>query len=76
MKKVAIVFGFGPGISDAVARKFGKEGFSVALVARITERLETAQAALTKDGIEAKAFPCDVSNALPSPSSARRSMYR
>ena len=61
--KVIIVFGHGPGISDAVARRFGREGFRVALVARNAERLERAAAELGKDGITAKAFPCDVANA-------------
>lgn len=34
MFKTIVVVGFGPGISTAVARKFGAEGFAVALVAR------------------------------------------
>lgn len=60
MKKVIIVCGHGPGISDAVARKFGREGYAVALVARSAQRLEAAAAALTEAGITAKAFPCDL----------------
>lgn len=63
MKKVIIVCGHGPGISDAVARKFGKEGYAVALVARSAGRVETAAAALTEAGITAKAFPCDLGDA-------------
>ena len=34
MSKTIVVVGFGPGISTAVAEKFGAGGFSVALVAR------------------------------------------
>jgi NAD(P)-dependent dehydrogenase (short-subunit alcohol dehydrogenase family) len=34
MSKTIVVVGFGPGVSTAVAEKFGAEGFSVALVAR------------------------------------------
>ena len=30
MAKTIVVCGYGPGVSDAVARKFGSEGFSVA----------------------------------------------
>ncbi len=50
------------GISDAVARRFGKEGYRVAAVARTAERLGGFVEKLTKDGIEAKAFPCDLSD--------------
>ncbi|MBN1205066.1 MAG: SDR family NAD(P)-dependent oxidoreductase [Myxococcaceae bacterium] len=60
MKRTIIVCGHGPGISDAVARRFGKEGFAVALVSRNAERLTAAAAALTSAGITAKAFPCNL----------------
>lgn len=60
MAHTIIVCGHGPGISDAVARKFGKEGFSVALVARNAQRLGAAAAALEQAGIQARAFPCDL----------------
>ncbi|MFO0589216.1 MAG: SDR family NAD(P)-dependent oxidoreductase [Polyangiaceae bacterium] len=60
MKGTIIVCGHGPGISDAVARRFGKEGFSVAPVARSEERLAKAAASLGEAGITAKAFSCDL----------------
>jgi NADP-dependent 3-hydroxy acid dehydrogenase YdfG len=60
MKPTIVVCGHGPGISDAVARRFGKEGFAVALVARNAERLKTAAEALTGTGLTAKAFPCNL----------------
>lgn len=60
MARTLVVCGHGPGISDAVARRFGKEGFSVALVARNAERLTAAAAALSAQGIDAQAFPCDL----------------
>lgn len=62
MTRTIIVCGHGPGISDAVARKFGREGFAVALVARNQERLSTAAASLGQAGITAKAFRCDLGN--------------
>src|SRR4051812_13139535 len=62
MTNTIIVCGHGSGISDAVARKFGQEGFSVAIVARNAERLNAAAAALGQAGITAKAFPCDLGN--------------
>ncbi len=60
MSKSIIVCGHGPGISDAVARRFGREGYSVAIVARNAERLTAAAEALSKEGVTAKAFPCDL----------------
>src|SRR5688572_27029122 len=62
MKRTILVCGHGPGISDSVARKFGKEGFAVALVARNAERIGAAANALESEGVTAKAFPCDLGN--------------
>lgn len=59
MAKTILVVGFGPGISTAVAEKFGSAGFSVALVARNEERLAEGVKALKAKGIEAAAFPGD-----------------
>jgi len=59
MKPVLIIFGYGPGISDAVAQKFGTNGFSVALVSRNRERLNAGVAALAARGVEAAAFVAD-----------------
>src|SRR5437868_3178574 len=61
MARTLVVCGHGPGISDAVARRFGREGFAVALVARSAERLASAVAALEGERIHAAAFPCDLS---------------
>jgi NADP-dependent 3-hydroxy acid dehydrogenase YdfG len=60
MARTIVIGGYGPGISDAVARKFGSEGFQVALVGRNEERLAKGAAALGEKGITAKAFPCDL----------------
>jgi NAD(P)-dependent dehydrogenase (short-subunit alcohol dehydrogenase family) len=62
MKKVLVVFGYGPGISNAVALKFGAEGFSAALVSRSRERLDAGVSALAKSGIEAAAFTADAAD--------------
>lgn len=59
MSKSIVVVGYGPGISTAVARKFGAEGFSVALVARSEARLAQGVAALKARGIAAAGFPAD-----------------
>jgi NAD(P)-dependent dehydrogenase (short-subunit alcohol dehydrogenase family) len=62
MAKTIIVCGFGPGISTAVAERFGKEGFSVALVARNADRLQAGVKALETKGVRAAAFTADVSD--------------
>jgi len=59
MSKTIVVVGFGPGISTAVAEKFGAEGFSVALVARSKARLAEGVQALKAKGVTAAAFPAD-----------------
>jgi len=59
MSKTIIVVGFGPGISTAVAEKFGAAGFSVALVARNEERLSAGVQGLKAKGITSAAFPAD-----------------
>ncbi len=59
MSKTIVIVGFGPGISTAVAEKFGAAGFSVALVARNEDRLAAGVEALKAKGIAAAAFPAD-----------------
>jgi NAD(P)-dependent dehydrogenase (short-subunit alcohol dehydrogenase family) len=54
-----VIVGFGPGISTAVAERFGAAGFSVALVARNAASLAAGVAALTAKGIAATACPAD-----------------
>lgn len=59
MSKTIVVVGFGPGVSAAVAEKFGAEGFSVALVARGEAKLAAGVEALKAKGVTAAAFPAD-----------------
>ena len=61
MAKTIIVCGYGPGISNAVAERFGKEGFTVALVARNAERLDAAAKRLRGQGVTAEPFVADLS---------------
>lgn len=62
MKNTLLICGYGPGISHAVACHFGKEGHPVALIARNVERLARAVAELATAGIQAHAFPADLSD--------------
>ncbi len=67
MSKTIVVCGYGPGISTAVAERFGAEGFQVALVARRADNLAAGVAALEAKGVRAAAFPAN----LADPESAR-----
>jgi NAD(P)-dependent dehydrogenase (short-subunit alcohol dehydrogenase family) len=60
MAKTLLVCGFGPGISTAVADKFGAQGFSIGLVARTKDRLDAGVKALAAKGVKAAAFPADL----------------
>ncbi|HEY5304123.1 MAG TPA: SDR family NAD(P)-dependent oxidoreductase [Acidimicrobiales bacterium] len=56
---VLIIFGFGPGISQATAERFGREGFTLALVGRSADRLADGVAHLRARGVEASAYVSD-----------------
>ena len=55
---VCLISGVGPGTGSALARRFGENGYHVALLARSEERL----AALEKELPDAKGYRCDVSD--------------
>lgn len=57
--KIIVVVGYGPGNGAEVAEKFGKEGFSVALIGRNEEHLAAGVSALNDQGIAAAAFSAD-----------------
>lgn len=59
---VVVVVGAGPGIGMAVARRFGGEGFRVALVSRDAGRLQERVGELDALGIRADAYPADVAD--------------
>jgi NAD(P)-dependent dehydrogenase (short-subunit alcohol dehydrogenase family) len=60
--KTILVAGYGPGISAAVAEKFGAEGFQVAVVGRNAEKLAAGVKALTAKGVKAAPFVADLGN--------------
>lgn len=59
---VIVIFGAGPGLGASVARRFGREGFRVALVGRRQEPLLEFAELLKAEGIEAVPFTADLSN--------------
>jgi short-subunit dehydrogenase len=72
MAKTILVCGFGTGISRSVAERFGKEGFSVGLVARSVERLDAGVKALEAKGVKAASFPTDLADVKAIPELAAR----
>ncbi|WP_330281271.1 SDR family NAD(P)-dependent oxidoreductase [Streptomyces sp. NBC_00588] len=59
MTTIAVI-GAGPGLGAAVARRFGREGFDVALVSRNHERTRALAEELTAAGVTARGFAADV----------------
>jgi NADP-dependent 3-hydroxy acid dehydrogenase YdfG len=62
MTTLAII-GAGPQLGLAVARRFGREGFSVALLSRNRQRLDDLAATLRSEGIAAEGFVANVRDA-------------
>ncbi|MEU4389665.1 SDR family NAD(P)-dependent oxidoreductase [Kribbella sp. NPDC023855] len=59
-KKVIAVLGAGPGLGLSIARRFGREGFAVALVSRSAARQAAYREELSAAGIESRAYVADV----------------
>jgi NAD(P)-dependent dehydrogenase (short-subunit alcohol dehydrogenase family) len=58
----AIVIGAGPGIGQAVARRFAREGLPVTVVARRAETLAQAAAVLASTGVQVVTVAADCAN--------------
>jgi NAD(P)-dependent dehydrogenase (short-subunit alcohol dehydrogenase family) len=59
MTTIAVI-GAGPGLGRAVARRFGREGYEVALVARDRRRLDALATEVSREGVTARGFAADV----------------
>lgn len=59
MSTIAII-GAGPGLGAAVARRFGAEGFSVALLSRTQAKVDEAAGELITNGVTARGYGADV----------------
>ena len=59
MSTIAIV-GAGPGLGRATARRFGREGFSVALISRTRANVEQLAAELAAEGVAARGYAANV----------------
>jgi short-subunit dehydrogenase len=56
------IYGAGPALGMAAARRFGREGFQVALVARGRDSLDAMTRELAADGIDAAGFQADIAD--------------
>lgn len=61
-QEVALVTGGSRGLGFLIARELGRQGCRVAICARNERELAVAQADLAREGIDAFALPCDVTN--------------
>ena len=59
MSQSIAVFGAGPGLGQAVARRYAREGYAVVLVARRQEPLGQLARQLTSDGARAHAITAE-----------------
>ncbi|MDN4612230.1 SDR family NAD(P)-dependent oxidoreductase [Arthrobacter burdickii] len=57
---VIAIIGAGPGLGAAVARRFGREGFSIALISRNQSKLDVMAAKLEDGGLTARGYAADV----------------
>lgn len=60
--RICAVVGAGSGIGLAVAKRFGREGFRLALLARRAETLAEYVTDLGEQGIDAEGFPADAAD--------------
>jgi len=60
MKTTIAIIGAGPGLGLASARRFGAEGFNVALLSRTQEHVDALAAELVDAGITARGYAADV----------------
>src|ERR1700689_4860232 len=62
MPKSIAVFGAGPGLGQAVARRYAREGYAVTLVGRRPEPLDRLAEDLTSAGAPAHFIPADLAD--------------
>jgi short-subunit dehydrogenase len=72
MSRSIAVLGVGPGLGQAVARRYAREGYAVVLVARRREPLDLLAQELTSGGAEAHAMCADLTDTAGIPALAER----
>lgn len=59
MTKLFAIVGMGDGMGLAIARRFAREGFAIAMIARNAAKLQTCKTTLQAEGYEAHDFVAD-----------------
>jgi short-subunit dehydrogenase len=72
MRKSIAVFGTGPGLGRAVARRYAHEGYDVVLVGRRREPLEALASDLAGSGMSARVVTADLADTAGVPALAER----
>jgi short-subunit dehydrogenase len=67
MSQSIAVFGAGPGLGQAMARRYAREGYAVTLVARRSERLEGMARELTSAGATVHVITADLADTSATP---------
>jgi short-subunit dehydrogenase len=62
MSRSIAVFGTGPGLGQAVAHRYGREGYSVVLVARRQEPIDQLATQLAADAVQVHAITADLAD--------------
>jgi short-subunit dehydrogenase len=70
--KSIVVFGVGPGLGQAVARRYAREGYAVTLVARRSEPLDRLAKELASAGATVHVVAADLSDTSATPQLAER----
>ncbi|WP_315796024.1 SDR family NAD(P)-dependent oxidoreductase [Paenibacillus sp. BIC5C1] len=60
--KTIVIIGAGPGLGLSLAKKFGENGFRVAVISRNAEKLKQIVSELQKLTIEAKSYVADITD--------------
>ena len=71
-QRIVVVTGASAGIGRAVARRFGRDHWRVALIARGVDGLEAARQEIEELGGEAMVIPCDVADEAAVDAAAER----
>ncbi len=58
-QELCVIVGVGPGLGMALAERFGRENFTLALIARKTDALQDYVTQLKLQGIDAQSYPAD-----------------